>query len=88
MATIREDRLDAVIDLLMAYRVALTAPIENLDGDEAALIRKHRIEKARRPLENAGISVAPPLGEVAPLPPDDPVIDGSLVISVGKEAVK
>lgn len=73
MATIRESQIPALVALLTAYTTAQQSEIAELDGDEAALVRNHRIERARIALENKGVQVTKdPVAEPpAPLPPID-----------------
>ena len=64
-AVIREDKIDDTIAALNQYMVA-AQPIDmdapGFAPDELAMIRQHRIGRAKLALENIGIQIAQPFG--------------------------
>ncbi len=64
-AVIREDKIDDAIAALNQYMVA-AQPIDmdapGFAPDELAMIRQHRIGRAKLALENIGIQIAQPFG--------------------------
>lgn len=74
-AVIREDKIDDTIAALNQYMVA-AQPIDmdapGFAPDELAMIRQHRIGRAKLALENIGIQIAQPLAFTVVADPAQP----------------